>query len=106
MNKKKALEEAKSWIHDYLMFAIYDCSDSMHYAETSKDRFDAFVEDTIDISDFVEKNLMNEYLEELAEFSKDEDADLKNTPSQLPIPYEKTEKKLKAWIKKHEGKNN
>jgi hypothetical protein len=97
MNKVKAKETAKDWIEPALMASIYDCSDSMHDEQSLNDRFDAFVEDTIDIKEFVKTNLLNEYIECLQGFIDEDgmiEGDLDSTPSNLPIPLELVKDKL------------
>jgi hypothetical protein len=64
MNKAKALKTAKEWLFPALMYAIYDCSDSMHEAEQLEARFGAYVDDKISIKEFVRKNLRKEFVTE------------------------------------------
>lgn len=107
MNKKKALEAAREWLYPELLYRVYDCCDSMHDSEKLESRFDAFVEDTISIVDFVKQNLYEEYLKQCIDIIKEysgDDADvleeLNDTPSKLPIPFEEIKNDLVKLLEK------
>lgn len=101
MNHQKALATAKEWIPDALRYAISDCSDSMHEAEKLENRFNALVDDSITIEEFVKKHLYTEYLEGCKNmfFESGYDhsnwrSDFGDTPTELPIPFYKIEHDL------------
>ena len=86
MNKEKAKKEAKDWIISTINFCCFDCYDSMQYAEQSENRFNAFVEDSISIEDFIknDQELMEFYFQTLKN-EEYKDLDLNDLPSQLPF---------------------
>lgn len=98
-NLKAAKKEALSYIEPTIRYCFTDCCDSMHESERYCDRFNAVTNDKIDIKDFIEKNLLNEYAKAWLELKLD--YDLCDTdamhPSvcKLPIPYEKFKHLLK-----------
>lgn len=102
MNKVKALKTAKEWLYPSLMFAIFDCCDSMHNSEALENRFNAYVEDSISIEDFVKKNLRKEYIKEAIKVAQHEGSPeeileiLQNTPSSLVFAFEE----IRAEIEK------
>lgn len=104
MNKVKAKQTAKDWLFPALMFAVYDCSDSMEQAEKLENRFNAFVEDSISIEKFVKENLYNEYIKAmvatLREGGKLDEwkEELESTPFNLPIPFEEIQADLEKAL--------
>lgn len=93
MNLKAAKKEALYYIEPELRFCFTDCSDSMHEAESLRDRFNALVGDSIDIKDFIEKHLLKEYAATWTAIKNEYDLTLTEATnpgvSDLPIPYEK-----------------
>jgi hypothetical protein len=94
MNKSKALKVAKAWLNPALMYAIHDCSDSMHESEKLEERFNALMDDSIAIEEFVKVNLYKEYIRECIEVARFEGAEfsevegvLQGNPNALPIPW-------------------
>lgn len=103
MNKAKALKTAKEYLFPRLMECLYDCSDSAHEAQSLEDRFNAYVDDSVSIEDFIRKNLRTDYIEavkdalaENGESFDDEDGinSLTNPACSLPISYEEIKKDL------------
>lgn len=56
----KAKTYALSFIENHLRYCTTDCSDSMHEAESAKDKFGA-VTDEANLTDFIKEHLMVEY---------------------------------------------
>lgn len=90
----KQLKTAKEWIYFALMYAAFDCCDSMHEAEKLENRFNALVDDKIEIADFVKEFLYKDYIKGLKDVYKeagtDESLDVfytERAASELPIPY-------------------
>lgn len=101
MNKAKALKTADKWLFPALMYAVYDCCDSMHEAERLEDRFNAYVDDKVSIQEYVKKNLRLEFLAQCVNVLKEGGYDrnewreqFESTPSELPIPFAEVEADL------------
>lgn len=60
MNIKKAKKEALEYFENSLRVSYNDCSDSMHDMDEAQARFDAFVDDSISVLDFLEKNCLGD----------------------------------------------
>lgn len=103
MNLKRAKKEALDYIWPACMFAMYDCSDSMHDAEKQQARFDAIVDDKIKIEDFIKQHLLSEYVDELkkAVDECDYDGSMECGVSDFPVPWkdvkEEYEKRYGEW---------
>jgi hypothetical protein len=89
MNLKKAKKEAQDWLWPYLMFAMYDCCDSMHDADRQEARFNTLVDDKIEITEFVRENLRHEYIEALNDAVEEGgyDGSMECGVSEFPIPW-------------------
>jgi hypothetical protein len=103
MNKSKALKTAKEWLFPALMYSLYDCSDSKHNAEELESRFNAHVDDTISINDFVKKNLHKEFLVECVKALDEGGHDhsewreyFESPVSALPFKFSEIEKDLES----------
>jgi hypothetical protein len=91
----KATMEALSYISDIFRVCYQDCSDSMEECKSYEDRFNALVDDKISIEDYIEKFLLEKYVEAWKSFTEEELYDYsqedKENPTvrDLPIPYKK-----------------
>lgn len=117
---KRAKAEVLSYIQNRFSACYFDCSDSVHEADSHEDRFDGIVNDSIPIKDFIEQHFLKEYAEAWQEYIDEYDwtDEEKQNPTVrgLPIPYEKfkhliersvspedTKKRASAFIRKHDG---
>lgn len=98
---KRATKAANEWMQPALMFAIYDCCDSMREEEKLRSRFDALVDDKISVEKFIQKSptLMKNYAKAIVETVKEGSGEwteeaLEDTPSDLPIAYSEAKKFL------------
>ncbi len=101
MNKTKALTTAKEYLWPRCMECLHDCCDSSHEAEKLEERFNAHMDDSIPINDFIKKNLRKEFIVALKEAVEEggEDFDsaeaiesITNPICDLPFTYKEIEK--------------
>ena len=71
MNKKKGLATAIEFLEPHLRSWMWDCCDSMREAEDLESRFNAYMDDSIDIEEFIIKNLKEKYLETIKSLLED-----------------------------------
>jgi hypothetical protein len=97
MNKAKAKKTALDYLEPRFRVCIFDSSDSYEDANALENRFNAFVDDTITIDKFIQKNLLKEYIKELQKFVDDnavEEESLFYGVCEFPVPYEKIKGKI------------
>ena len=62
MKSIKASKEALAYIDPILRLCYFDCSDSANDAEKHEDRFNALVDDRLDIESYLKKFHLDEYV--------------------------------------------
>lgn len=101
MNKSKASKIAKKYLVEYVRYCLTDCFDSYQESRSLEAKFNGCVDDSINIEDFIIKNLRSEYIKVVKDiyFENNLDiSDLEDPPTSLPIPYSEIKSELEPLL--------